>query len=224
LEELIAALKPNLGSARRVGFPAVLGLERSIQVHQRLEEALGRPVFEIPGLPPSNPGIRLHNLLAAAARKYGAQVFNGMKAEGHESTASSLTRVFSEAAARQKPHQARAFVLATGGILGGGLSGEPTGIVRECVFDLPVAAPASRSDWFSAQFLDPAGHPVYQSGVPANADFQPVRSSGEVVFDNLFAAGGIMGGGDYVLERSLDGIALVTGWMVAGKLAERLAE
>jgi glycerol-3-phosphate dehydrogenase subunit B len=79
LEELIAVLKPHLGSARRIGFPAVLGLEHSGKVHKQLEEELGRQVFEIPGLPPSIPGIRLHNLLVSAARKSGTEYLMGCR-------------------------------------------------------------------------------------------------------------------------------------------------
>ena len=222
LGEVIAALKLHLGRSRRVGFPAILGMQKAVEVHHTLEEQLGRPVFEIPGLPPSIPGIRMHNLLSSAGRSAGAQIFNGMLVLGSTSEAGRVDSVWSEAAARRKTHPARAFVLAIGGILGGGLVGEPDGKVREIVFNLELKSPVDRSEWFSSRFSDPLGHPVYRSGVPSNSAFQPVDEAGNIIFDNLFAAGGILSGGDYVRERSLDGVALVTGLLSTKNLAAKL--
>jgi anaerobic glycerol-3-phosphate dehydrogenase len=39
------------------------------------------------------------------------------------------------------------------------------------------------------------------------------------LFENLFAAGTTLAGGDYVRERSLDGVALVTGYSVGEAVA-----
>ena len=55
----IALVKPLLGEARAVGFPAVLGLGRAGEVHAAFEAGLGVPVFEIPTMPTSVPGLRL---------------------------------------------------------------------------------------------------------------------------------------------------------------------
>ena len=54
---------------QRIGFPAVLGLEKSQQVREHLENLLGLPVFEIPTLPPSIPGIRLSRILVSAIER-----------------------------------------------------------------------------------------------------------------------------------------------------------
>ena len=62
-EEVVKAIRPHLAEWARVGFPAVLGMKRASAVHRALQEGLGRPVFEIPGLPPSVAGIRLHHIL-----------------------------------------------------------------------------------------------------------------------------------------------------------------
>ncbi|MCZ7542112.1 MAG: hypothetical protein M5R40_00570 [Anaerolineae bacterium] len=54
-----------MGSAARVGFPAVLGLYDAARVQAVLADALGAPVFEITTLPPSVPGMRLYHALRA---------------------------------------------------------------------------------------------------------------------------------------------------------------
>ena len=50
-------LRGKLNGAQRVGMPAVLGLEEHTKVWQEFQDRLGVPVFEIPTLPPSVPGL-----------------------------------------------------------------------------------------------------------------------------------------------------------------------
>jgi glycerol-3-phosphate dehydrogenase len=217
-QELAAALLPRLAapagqpSPDRVGLPAVLGLDRPLEILHDLETRLGLPVFEIPGLPPSLPGIRLHNLLVKAVEKHGGRVFDGMQVSGATAEQGRLKGVWSEAAARPRLQPARSFLLATGGILGGGLKGLPEGAVHETIFDLPLQAPPARGEWLEREFLAPAGHPVFRAGLRVNPGFQPIDPSGQIVFPNLWAAGAALAGCDPIWERSVEGIALATGW------------
>jgi glycerol-3-phosphate dehydrogenase subunit B len=133
-----------------------------------------------------------------------------------------VTAVLTEAAARNRRHTADAYVLATGGILGGGIVGSEGDGLAEVVFGLPVAGPVERSDWLRPEFTDPAGHPVYRSGVAVDAELRPVDPGGSILRSNLHAAGGILAGADPIAERSVDGIALATGRR-AGLLAARSA-
>jgi len=212
--EVIEAVRPHLGQAERVGFPAVLGTERPLQVKEELEAALGRPVFEIPGLPPSVPGIRLFRILRDKIEKSGGFVYDGMRAVAATHENGRVTAVYTEAAARQRPHHFDQFVLATGGILGGGIRANHAGEVGESIFDLPVTAPADRLEWFKRDFLDREGHPIYRAGVTVNRHFQPLSESGRPVYDNLFAAGTTLAHCEVIRERSFDGVGLVTGYAV----------
>ncbi|MBU1661944.1 MAG: anaerobic glycerol-3-phosphate dehydrogenase subunit A, partial [Chloroflexi bacterium] len=90
--EVAEALTPRLGNAARVGFPAVLGLHDSLRAARELESSLGRRVFELPGLPPSIPGMRLHDLLVQAIREAGGQVYEGIEVVGVERGAGSGRR------------------------------------------------------------------------------------------------------------------------------------
>lgn len=212
--EVAGALKGELGDAARVGFPAVLGLDRAPWVLGEMARILGRPVFEIPGLAPSVPGMRLQRMLRAAVVDAGGEIYEGLEAVGSEREGARATAVWTAAAARRKAHRARRFVLATGGILGGGITTDHRGGVREVVFDLPLAAPADRREWFRQRFLDPAGHPIYRAGVPVDERFRPVEPDGVPVYENVLAAGTTLAGGDVIRERSLDGVALATGYAV----------
>src|SRR5262249_41542133 len=57
--DFAARLAPLLREGERVAMPAVLGLRDPHGAWTDLQERLGRPVFEIPTLPPSAPGLRL---------------------------------------------------------------------------------------------------------------------------------------------------------------------
>ncbi|MBL1127118.1 MAG: glycerol-3-phosphate dehydrogenase subunit GlpB [Chloroflexi bacterium] len=206
------AVKPHLGKAARVGFPAVLGLEEATAVHQDLQVQLGRPVFEIPGLPPSVAGMRLHRILKAAIEKNGGQVHEGMEAIGFAADGGRVTAVHTETSGRPRQHRYEQIVLATGGILGGGIVTNHAGEVCEVVFNLPLRHPENRLEWFRRDFLDKQGHPIYRSGVSVNENFQPM--DGRVLYQNLYAAGSTLAGFEAIRERSFDGVALATGYAV----------
>jgi glycerol-3-phosphate dehydrogenase len=217
------AIKTQAGaliqSNARLGLPAVLGLTRPMEVKQHLEALLGLPVFEIPTLPASIPGIRLHKILTRAIEKTGGRVFDGMQVAGSETgQAGELALVWSEAAARRKSHRAQNFVLATGGLLGGGLKARYEGWIEEVVCSLNIQAPEDRAGWFNRQFLGQEPHPVYAAGVRVNQRFQPVDDRGQPVYTNLYAAGGILAQGDFLRERSLDGVGLASGYWIGTHL------
>ena len=63
-----AGWRSKLQADERVGLPAMLGIRDPHGAWSDLEHRLGRPVFEIPTLPPSVPGMRLYEILRSALR------------------------------------------------------------------------------------------------------------------------------------------------------------
>jgi glycerol-3-phosphate dehydrogenase subunit B len=218
--ELVEKLKPRVSKdVERIGFPALLGLSNSLEVKEALETRLRRTVFEIPSLTPSIPGMRLHSILMQAIQARGGRVHNGMQAVGAQTEGHRVIAVYTEAAARRRPHRHDQYILATGGILGGGITTDYRGEVKEVVFDLPLTIPASRLDWFARSFLDKAGHPIHQSGLVVDDQFRPIgpqsaNGDQQAVYDNLYAAGGALAHAELIRERSLEGVALATGYAV----------
>lgn len=221
--EVAQAIKAHLGKAARVGFPAVLGMNNALDVLQDLESLLGCRVFEMPGLPPSVPGIRIHNILVDAIRKTGGRVENGMQvlAFSAEQIADShrINTIWSESVTRSTPHAASRYILATGGFLGDGIRISPEGYAKEMVFDIPVQNCPPRKDWFEKNFNAPRGQPIFKAGIPTNEDFQPLDGNDQLCFDNLFAIGAGLAYGDYLREGSLEGVALASGFVVGKGLA-----
>jgi len=215
--EVAQALKPYLGSESRIGFPAVLGLKNPIEVLRDLESLLGRRVFEMPGLPPSIPGIRLHNLLVSEIQKAGGRVENGMEVvafsveKGVENN--QINSVWTESAARRTPHPARHFILATGGFLGDGFIVHHTGYAHEAIFDLPIQEIPPQGEWFQPSFFPNQGHPLLMTGIGVDGDFRPVDQHGKAIYENLAVIGSSLGDGDFIRERSLEGVALASGFL-----------
>ncbi|MCB9421800.1 MAG: glycerol-3-phosphate dehydrogenase subunit GlpB [Ardenticatenaceae bacterium] len=224
-QKLGQALKKLVKSGERIGLPAVLGLDDHTQVWSELQSQAGAPLFEIPTLPPSVPGTRLFRALRHELELIGVRVEAGMEvteAQASSGTPAKVQWVASETSARPLKHRSQAYLLATGGILGGGFSSNVNGRVWETIFQLPLTVPQKRPDWFRASFLDPQGHPVFQGGVAVGPDFRPIDEAGQPIFANLYAAGGVLAHCDPILERSLEGTAVASGTAAAQAVIESL--
>ncbi len=223
-EALAAAVEPHLADARaelggevgRVGFPAFVGDDRAAEVRAELSDRLGADVFEIPMGPPSLPGLRLEDRLYDALDAAGVRFETGNPVVGVETAADGrMETVAVDRNGREVPYGADAFVLAAGGLVGKGIDSDRGG-VREPSFGLHVPHPDDRYDWF----VDDAfgDQPYARFGVRPDGRGRPLDAEGEVEYDNVFAAGGVVGGADVAREKSASGVSLATG-LVAGRNA-----
>ncbi|WP_136589181.1 glycerol-3-phosphate dehydrogenase subunit GlpB [Salinigranum halophilum] len=214
-EALAAAVEPHLDGAARVGFPSLLGDDHRHEVRADLEAYLGASVFEVPMGPPSLPGLRLEDLLFDALDEAGVGISSGNKAVGYETDDGEVSAVIVDRKGREIPYHADAFVLATGGLVGKGIDSSREG-VREPLFDCYIPHPDDRYDWF----VDDAfgDHPFTSFGVVPDDRLRPTRADGHAEFENLFAAGGVVGGANVAAEKSASGVSLATG-VVAGRAA-----
>jgi glycerol-3-phosphate dehydrogenase subunit B len=224
-KKLGAALKKLVKPGERVGLPAILGLDDHRKVWSDLQSQIGSPLFEIPTLPPSVPGTRLFQTLRKHLQQLGVRIEAGMEvieAQAAAGAPAEVQWVASETSARPLKHRAKAFLLATGGILGGGFDSDVNGRVWETIFHLPLTVPQKRYEWFRASFLDAQGHPVFKGGVAVGTDFRPVDEAGQPIYANLYAAGGTLAHCDPILERSLEGTAVVSGIAAARSIIQSL--
>ncbi|HXF72837.1 MAG TPA: glycerol-3-phosphate dehydrogenase subunit GlpB [Actinomycetota bacterium] len=211
---VLAELEPAARDAERIALPAVLGLDRAGEVWAELRDALGRPVFEVPTLPPSAPGIRLFRALRDALRRAGGRLTIGAEVEGAETDGRRVTAVVTRTGARAVRHPARWFVLATGGVGGGGVASDVTGAFRETVLGLPLAFLPEEGPPFLPAYLD--RHPAARVGVAVDPAMRPLGPDGAPAFENLVAAGATVGGAEPWREKSGEGISIATGYAAAG--------
>jgi glycerol-3-phosphate dehydrogenase subunit B len=214
-ERVAAQLKPKLNGATRAGFPAVLGLECLAKAWRDLSDRLGVPVFEIPTLPPSVPGMRLFSAFKAALTLAGVQILLDMTAVRGVVEGGRATGVVVPNVVRDQIYPADMVILATGGLYGGGITTDYTGAMRETVFDLPLYIPGETGDWFEPQFLGEREHPIHHAGVRVNALMQPVDESGRAVLEDVRVAGRLLASYNPLAEGSTEGVWLATAFRAA---------
>lgn len=221
----IALVKPLLGDARAVGFPAVLGLERSGDVHAAFEAGLGVPVFEIPTMPASVPGLRLSRALEALVSARGVRRHHqaGARALSFDAGGAAATLELEDLSAGGGAERvaARAVVLATGRFSGGGLSADRAG-VRESLLGLPVEQPASRAAWHQRDFLDPSGHAINRAGLRVDDAWRPLGAGGAPAWPRLHAVGSILAHQDWMRSKCGSGLAIATAWAAIDQVAREL--
>ena len=214
VHRLAGLLEPD----ERVGFPAVLGLGNAGDVWRELETRLERPVFEVPTLPPSVSGIRLHEAMNDALRQSGGRIVVGSPIVGAESGNGRLEGVVARASARPTTYRARSFVLASGGLAAGGIQVDSYGKIREAVFDLALAnlPAADGRPPFLPTYLEE--QPLDRVGVAVDDRLRPTAEDGQPRYENLYAAGATLAGAVPWREASGNGISLATGYAAAGAI------
>jgi len=209
--KLAELIKPHAKDVEFIGLPAVLGIHQADQVVHELGELLGKPVFEIPAMPPSIPGMRLKEAFLQFLPAKGVRCLF----QKHVLKASpTKERTFLLDIGRTVPEnsiRADAVLLASGRFLGGGLVSDHTG-VSESVFDLAVFQPADRELWHGDRFFEPGGHAVNQAGVETDAMLRPLDASGHPAFENLFAAGIILAHQDWTRMKCGSGLSIATAY------------
>jgi len=215
-EALAARVNPEIEDEDRVGFPAILGQDHAGAVRADLERQLGADVFEVPMGPPSLPGLRLEDALFDALDRAGASIETGNPVVDYEGE-ERIERVFVEKNGARIPNAADQYVLATGGLVGKGVQSERE-TVYEPVFDCHVPHPGDRYDWFERAAF--GNHPFARFGVPTDDDLRPMDADGRPEFDNLRAAGSVLGGYDFATEKSGSGVSIATGHVAGERAAE----
>jgi glycerol-3-phosphate dehydrogenase subunit B len=199
----------------KVALPAVLGVNNPVAVMEEISSRIGREVFEIPTLPPSMPGLRLFRALKTAFQGLGGDVFWGMPISSVERHGRIIEAVTLAASARATRVQGKAFILATGSFVSGGLVASRDS-VYETVFGIPVYVPGARKDWFRNDFFS-AGHPIEQAGIEVDSSFRPKLAG----IENLFVCGSILAYSEVMKNHCGHGLALATG-LKAAKMCERM--
>lgn len=209
LKEL-AALAPGYDALL---LPAVVGLEQP-DIPAQLQHALPCALNFIPTLPPSVPGMRMHNALARYFRQTGGIIMEGDAVTGVTRSEAGLHQVWT------RNHgdialKARHVVLASGSFFSNGLVAERQR-VREAIFDLDLLDYAANGDWSHPDFFH--AQPWQSIGVKTNARLQPSRN-GETL-DGVYAIGTVLGGFDPITQGCGGGVCAITALHAAQQIIE----
>ncbi|WP_276271789.1 glycerol-3-phosphate dehydrogenase subunit GlpB [Haloarcula litorea] len=207
-EALAQRVNPLVDDEQRVGFPAVLGDDDHAGVRAALESKMGVDVFEVPMGPPSLPGLRLEDRLFAALDAAGASIETGNPVVDYDG-GGRVERVYVEKNGAEIPMTADQYVLATGGLVGKGVESDREG-VYEPIFDCHVPHSDDRYDWFDTDAF--GDHPFAGFGLRTDDELRPLGTDEAVEFENLRAAGSVLGGYDFAAEKSGSGVSIATGY------------
>jgi glycerol-3-phosphate dehydrogenase subunit B len=170
-------------------------------------DMLGLPVLEVPTLPPCLPGMRLAAACERHVRRQLGTLRFGCRIAGMSSDGDSVRVVTDE---NGRAIAARTFVLATGGILMGGLEVDSHGHIGE---------PALGLDVYQTEPLSRIGSPaavdaLHLAGIETDDSFRP-RQNGSRAWRNLFVTGRNLAHWNPGAEISAEGVAIVSGWAAA---------
>ncbi len=222
-EKLAEVIRPHLKDVQSVGMPSILGLYQAQEVVSDLAQRLGVPIFEIPTMPPSIPGLRLKEAFERGLREKRPYYFSQkrvLEAKPRPTGGFAINIGYKD---KEQTVFSRGIVLATGRFIGGGLSADRKDI-RETIFNLPVCQPAKRSQWHREDLLDPLGHPINQAGLETDGQFRPLDKDGQPAFKTLFAAGSILAHQDWKRMKCGVGLAVTTAYKAVSMLAAQLKE
>jgi len=209
LETFILWLEKQHIHEDKIAVPAVLGLESAASILRKIEYRLERPIFEIPTIPPSMPGRRLFNGLKDHFRRKGGMIYWGWPVVGVEKAGKQIEAVMAETQGRPNSLNAKAFILATGSFVGGGLHATRETIIEK-VFHLPVFVPGKREDWFDNDYFS-VKHSIGQAGIEVDSSFRPTGCP----WDNIFVCGAILARTEALKNGCGHGFAIATGQAAA---------
>ncbi|WP_027184208.1 glycerol-3-phosphate dehydrogenase subunit GlpB [Desulfovibrio inopinatus] len=209
-EALADMVREHVHDVEYIGFPAVLGYTDPPAAIAHLEELLGRPVFEIPVMPPAISGARIRGIFERHMPTMGIELYPQKTVESVRVDENGEIE-FSIGKKYPKTVRSRTTLLATGRFFSKGIRADRH-TVRESVFDLPVVQPAVRADWFKPDFFDPGGHGLHYAGIATDNLFRPCDENGQPMLQNLYAAGSILAGNDWSRNKSGAGFAIATAW------------
>jgi glycerol-3-phosphate dehydrogenase subunit B len=209
-----ARLALLLRPGERVAVPAIVGLRDPHGAWSDLQRRLGRPVFEVPTLPPSAPGMRVYNALVAGLRAAGGRLVLGAEVLETDREGDRVGAVRAHTSGHDTVYGSRWVVLATGGFASGAITLGSDWRARETILGLDLRGmPARGEARFGADYFGPQA----MSGVGVAVESSLLAQG----TDNVFVAGAALPGAVPWREGSGEGIALSSGHFVAQSVLER---
>ncbi len=196
-------------------IPPMLGVRSNSGIRKIAAETLGCPYIELLSVPPGVAGMRIRDAFVKTLVKMNVEFYENAKIISADVKDGKCASVTLSSTGRETVQTAKAYVIATGGILSGGVLLDQ-GKAREAIFGLDIPVPANVDEWSEPEVF--GKHLISSLGVPVDANLR-VRDGS---LANVFFAGRELGGYDQSAEKSGHGVAVATGRQ-AGKLAAGLA-
>ncbi len=229
-EWLKTALLPLAKNVDAILIPPILGTHLDDhteaspweKLQKTLQENGDCSLVEMISLPPGVGGYRLLGVLMRAIRALQAQgiiriVENATITKAELENKHCLALIAHGEGVTHR-YEAKNFILATGGILGGGIQSKP-GKAYESILGIEIAMPAKVEDWAADSAF--GSHAFTKAGVTVNENLQALDTQGEILADNVHFAGRTLGVYDFAAEKSGNGVALATAFAAAKYILQK---
>lgn len=213
VQTLAAQINEKAAGAEVVLMPAVAGLTGTAEV-ERLKELVRIPLYFLPTLPPSTPGIRVQMMLKKYFQNQGGVYMLGDSVKEGKFENGKLVSI------KTVNHEdtefvADNFVLASGSFFSKGIVASQTG-VAEPIFGFDIDADADRGNWFERNMFE--AQPYMKFGVASDEKFR-AKKDGQTV-ENVYVAGSVLSGFNAIKEGCGAGVSILTALNVAESIVE----
>lgn len=211
LNSLLSILTDNTKGFDAIALPAVFGLSSDEPV-KFIKEKSGIPVYLIPTMPPSVPGIRTQQRLRRTFELAGGFFMLGDNVEKADIGDGVVYNIYTTNHG-DIALQADNFILASGSFFSNGLHACMDG-VSEPVFGADVDFDANRNTWYNTSVFESQKYRTF--GVATDEQFR-IKINGKTQ-KNVYAIGSILSGFDALQEGCGAGVSLLTALYVADNL------
>lgn len=211
LEALADKIRKVAPECDAVIVPAIIGINRNDSL-EVLKSKVNVPIYLLPTLPPSIPGIRAQQALQHCFRALGGEYFLGDTVRSADLESGRVKQVYTVNHGNI-PFEADHFVLATGSFFSEGLVATPDRIV-EPVFGADTVYASNRTEWYTLRFFDKQNYQAF--GVKTDSALHVVKEGKSI--DNLYCAGAGLAGFHPVQEGCGAGVSLLSALYVADQI------
>lgn len=192
-------------------MPPVISEKPSYDIYKKLQDYTNASFMEVSAIPPSVTGYRLDVMLLNYAKKLGVDVIEKSKVAGSAVDNGHCVSIYTQGVDRDREYKADAFILATGGVFGGGLIA-CMGAMYEPIFKLPIKVPHNQQEWSNQYLFEGQEQKFATFGLKTNDNLQIINDDMEVLIDNVYVVGRSLQGYDFCFEKSGNGVAICSAY------------
>lgn len=214
IKELIQILKAESENCDSIILPAITGLNRE-DVVDHLRKEINKPIYLLPTLPPSVPGIHTQQKLRSVFQQHGGIYMLGDTVLRAEMKGDRISQIYSFNHGNI-PFVGQNFILATGSYFSQGLIAS-TEKIYEPIFDLDVTFTPNRTQWYNSDVFE--SQPYQSFGIKTDNMFHCTREG--KIFENLYATGAILEGFNPLKEGCGAGVSILSAMYVAEQILSK---
>lgn len=214
IKELARILKAESGNCDSIILPAITGLNRE-DVVDYLRKEINKPIYLLPTLPPSVPGIHTQQKLRSVFQQNGGVFMLGDNVLRADIKGNRISQIYSFNHG-DIPFVGQNFILATGSYFSQGLIAS-TEKIYEPIFDLDVTFTPNRTQWYNSYVFDT--QPYQSFGIKTDSTFRCTREG--KIFENLYAAGAILEGFNPLKEGCGAGVSILSAMYIAEQILSK---